>query len=535
MLKTKRRKLRLGSWLLSLVIVVLSACGTDGGSTAETVPEGGASGTGSPAASETAEKVLTIGLTFDMNTPDTHNSTSVSTETIMVNVQDYLLRRDNEAKLQPHLAESYENVDDVTWAFTLKSNVTFHNGDPMTAEDVKFSLERVAKDNTLQQHSHYKTIKEVKVIDDYRFEVITHQPDPVLPYRLAREGAGIYPKKYIEENGWEAYLQQPIGSGPYEFVEWVKDDRVILKKYDNYFAGDVTEWDSVIFRTIPEHSTRIAELLTGGIDIASSVPVVDWDRIENKEGTSVVEAATTVMSMIMVNQNPEFKTSDPRVREAIDYAIDKQALIDKFTGGIGVQSRTRVIPGVLGFEEALYNTSRYDPERAKQLLQEAGYNNDLEITFGSSAGTSIYSNNEMAQMITGMLEAVGIKVKLELHEGTSYADVRNSGKNKELLLVGWNNLMFDASLAMEHFHSTYNPKGFGYSNPRVDELMEKALVNMNPEERAEQYKEIQRIVAEELPYIYNYRHTDMYGVNDRLDYTPRVDQMFYAEEIKLKQ
>ncbi|MCI3926281.1 ABC transporter substrate-binding protein [Paenibacillus sp. TRM 82003] len=479
--------------------------------------------------------MLTIALSQDVDTFDTHNTTAISTEAVMVNLQSYLLKRDPDSKVHPHLAESYEAIDDVTWSFTLRDGITFHNGDPLTSEDVKFSLERVALDNKLVQHANYKTIKEVQIVDDTHFNIITNGPDPVLPYRIAREASGIFPKKYIDEVGWEGYMKHPVGSGPYEFVEWRKGDRLVMNKYEDYFMGDVTEWDQVVFRTIIENSTRIGEALTGGVDIAASIPPTDMERVESNEGTSVIANDTTTVMMLMVNQNPEFKTSDPKVREAIDYAIDKVALIDKFTGGTAVPTRTRIVPGVPGFEERLYNTYRYDPEKAKQILAEAGYNdsNPLEITYTASQGRS-YADSETAQMIAGMLEAVGIKVNLQLLEASQYVDVRTNGKNAELLGTGWNNTMFDPSLALIHFHSTYNPKGFGYNNPLVDELLDQAAVNMNPEERAKQYQQIQLIAAEELPYIYLYRSNEFYSASDSIEFKPRVDSMFYVEEIKSK-
>ncbi|TLS54039.1 ABC transporter substrate-binding protein [Paenibacillus antri] len=524
----KRSLSRWGTRASAIALLLLAACGGQGGAN-ESASEPAAAG-----AAESGE-VLTIALSQDVDTFDTHNTTAISTEAVMVNLQSYLLKRDHDSKVQPHLAESYESVDDVTWAFALKEGITFHNGDPLTSEDVKFSLERVALDNKLVQHQNYKTIKEVEIIDETRFNIITNGPDPVLPYRIAREASGIFPKKYIEEVGWEGYLKHPVGSGPYEFVEWRKGDRLVLSKYDDYFAGDVAQWDTVVFRTIIENSTRIGEALTGGVDIASNIPPTDLERVENNDGTTIVPNDTTTVMMLMVNQNPEFKTSDPKVREAIDYAIDKQALIDKFTDGTAAPTRTRIVPGVPGFEESLYNTSRYDPERTRQLLEEAGYGegNPLEITYTASQGRS-YADSEMAQMITGMLEAAGIKVNLQLLEASQYVDVRTNGKNAELLGTGWNNTMFDPSLALIHFHSTYNPKGFGYNNPLVDELLDRAAVNMNPEERAEQYKEVQRIAAEELPYIYLYRSNEYYSVGDDIEFTPRVDSMFYVEEIKSK-
>lgn len=477
---------------------------------------------------------LTIALSQDVDTFDTHNTTAVSTESVMVNLQSYLIKRDNESELHPHLLESYKLKDNITWSFVLKENIKFHNGDTLTAEDVKFSLERVAKDNTLKQYQNYKTIKEVKIIDDTHFDIITDGPDPVLPYRLAREAAGIFPKKYIEENGWEEFLKHPIGSGPYEFVEWNKGDSLVLKKFGDYFGGDVSEWETVTFRTIIETSTRIGEVLTGGVQIASSIPPTDWERVNSNEGTTVIDSDQTSVMMLMVNQNEEFKTSDPKVREAIDYAIDNQALIDKFSPG-SVATRTRIVPGVPGFEGSLYDINRFDPEKAKQLLEEAGYNdsNKLEITYTASQGRT-YADSEQAQMIAGMLEAVGIKVNLQLLEASQYVDVRTTGKNEELLQTGWNNTLFDPSLALSHFHSIYNPKGFGYNNPVVDDLLDKAAVNMNQAERAKQYQEVQKIVAEELPYIYLYVMKDFYAVSDAIQYQPRVDGMFYVEEIKKK-
>ncbi|WP_026560431.1 ABC transporter substrate-binding protein [Bacillus sp. J37] len=521
-MKTKTMKLFF-YLLLIIQLLVVTACSNQ---TEES------SGDGKTNSEESND--LTIAISQDVDTFDTHNTTAVSTESVMVNLQSYLIKRDNESKLHPHLLESYELKDDLTWSFVLKENIKFHNGDPLTAEDVKFSLERVATDNTLKQYQNYKTIKEVKIIDDTHFDIVTDGPDPVLPYRLAREAAGIFPKKYIEENGWEEFLKHPIGSGPYEFVEWNKGESLVMKKFNDYFGGDVSDWDTITFRTIIETSTRIGEVLTGGVQIANSIPPTDWDRVNSNDRTEVINGDQTSVMMLMVNQNKEFKTSDSKVREAIDYAIDNQALIDKYTPG-SVATRTRVVPGVAGFEESLYDTNRYDPEKAIQLLEEAGYidSNPLEITYTASQGRT-YADSEQAQMITGMLEAVGIKVNLKLLEASQYVDVRTTGKNEELLQTSWNNTLFDPSLALIHFHSTYNSEGFGYNNPVVDDLLDKAAVNMNPEERAKQYQEVQKIVSEELPYIYIYVLKDFYAVSDSVQFEPRVDGMFYVEEIKKK-
>lgn len=476
---------------------------------------------------------LVIAMAQDIDTADTHNTTAISTEAVMVNLQSYLLKRDEQGTPQPHLATSFESTDDFTWRFELRDGVTFHNGEPLTADDVKFTLERVALDNTLIQHTNYKTIQEVRVIDDTTFDIITNVPDPALPYRLAREGAGIFPQDYITEQGWDAYEQHPIGSGPYEFVEWVKGDHFTLQRYEDYFEGADSDWETVEFRTVSEPSTRIGELLAGSVDIADQIPVVDRDRVESNDGTHLVSSDSTTVRMLYVNQNDQFKTSDPRVVQAIDYAIDNEQLSEIFTGGMATPVRSRVVPGAFGHEPSLYDTYRYDPAKARELLQEAGYGDgELEITLTSSQGRTA-GDADTAQTIQGMLEAVGIKVNIELLEASTYVDTRTTGKNKELLFTGWNNTLFDASLPLSHFRSTYAPNSFGYNNPEVDRLLDAAAINLNKEERATQYQQVQKIVAEEMPYIYLYQDVAVYGANDSIAFEPRMDDMYYVQDIEL--
>ena len=133
----------------------------------------------------------------------------------------------------------------------------FHNGDEFTVEDVKFTLERVATDSSLKENPNYKQIKEVKIIDAYTVQIITHAQEPSIIHRLARLGSGMLPKKYIDENEWDYFLENPIGTGPYKLVEWVRDDRIVFEPFDDYFIGKVDEWDKVTLCVIPENSTSI--------------------------------------------------------------------------------------------------------------------------------------------------------------------------------------------------------------------------------------------------------------------------------------
>ncbi|WP_150462199.1 ABC transporter substrate-binding protein [Nesterenkonia ebinurensis] len=502
-------------------LFALSAC--------DAVTEGGEDdGTG---AAGTGSNELIIGFGRDIDTVDTHNSADIATEAIMVNVQDYLIRRDDDGTLQPHLAETYENIDEQTWSFTLHEGITFHNGDPLTSEDVKFTLERVSSDDTLAQYANYNTIAEVNVIDELNFEIVTDGPDPVLPYRLAREGSGIFPKNYIEEEGWEGYMEHPVGSGAFEFVEWSEGENFTISRYEDYFRGDVTEWDTVEFRIIGEDSTRISELLTGGVHIADFIPMQDLDRVDAEEGIDLLPTTTTTVQRIYVNANEGNATEDPLVREALDYAIDNETMNDMFQNGEGVPTRTALVPGAFGFEESLHDSFRYDPDRARELLEEAGYGEgELEITVNQSQGRSP-DDADMAQAVAGMLEEVGIEAQLNLMEASQYVDSRNNGEFNDLLHGMWNNTFYDGSFSLGHFHSDYHPEAFGYDNPEVDELLEAAAVNMDEEEREEQYQQVQEIVAEELPYIYLYQQVTFRASAEGINYEPRADDMVYVEYI----
>lgn len=480
----------------------------------------------------TEEKVLTIASGSDMLSFDIHDHASAATEAIHVNIFNYLLKHDAEGNFVPDLAESWENVNPTTWRFKLRQDVKFQNGDPFTAADVKFTLERVAKDEKLREHSNYDEIQEVTVVDDHTVDVITKNPDPILLNRLSRAGSGMLPSKYIAEKGWEEFLKNPVGTGPYKFSEWRRDDRLILVKNDEYF-GDEPQWEQVVFRVIQEDSTRVAELITGGIDIALNIPPSDEERIESNEGTSVITGPSQRVLTMEVRVTPGRVTADPRVREAIDLAIDEKAIIDNLYAGKGTPTQTRVTPGNFGAHTGLYNKYSYDPERAKQLLAEAGYADGVDVTFTSPSGRYL-KDKETAELVTAMLTEVGFRVKLELMEWSAFNERLSARKMEELFLIAYGNSMFDAGLALDRVTIERTKDRTDYTNPEVEELYKAASQNMNPTERLKQFERIQEIVAEERPQIYLLQMDSTYGVNDRIAFHPRVDEMLYVDEITLK-
>lgn len=501
------------------MIASLFLAGCGGSSVSSTV------GSGNPS------KVLTIASGNDIVSFDIHNHNNTSTEAVHVNMFDYLLKNDKDQKKVPALATSWEKKDDKTWQFKLREGVKFHNGDPFTAADVKFTLERVANDKKLLEYGNYKQIKEVKIIDDHTVDIMTYEPDPVLLNRLSRIGSGMLPSKYIKEKGWDEFQKNPVGTGPYKFSNWVKDDRLELVKNPDYF-GEKAKWDKLVFRVIPEDSTRVSELLTGGVDIAVNIPPSDMQRIVDNSKTYTAQSATQRVMQLTL-RTKDAVTANPKVREAIDLAIDKKAIVDNILGGAGTPTRTRVTPGNFGANPDLYNTSEYNPQKAKDLLKEAGYPTGLELTLSSPSGRYL-KDKETAEMIASMLGEVGIKTKLELLEWSKFNEQYRSKKFPGMFMIAYGNSMFDAALAFDRLRAEIAKGETDYNNPEVEKLLKDAEKNMNAQEREQQYKKAQEIVANDRPVIYMFQQKSNYGVNKRIDFKPRLDEMFYADEISLK-
>lgn len=530
----KKNKLYLYLLLMSLVLV-LAACGggSDDEADADTddASSSGEEGESSEGTADGDDKVLTIALGTDMVSFDVHDHANTSTEAVHINMFNYLVKRDvDSGEYVSDLAESFENIDETTWEFKLKEGITFHNGEALDSEDVKYSLERVAHDDTKLDHINYQVIDEVEVIDELTFIIHTNTPDPALLNRISRIGSAILPSEYIEENGFDHFLSEPVGTGQFKFSEWVRDDRIVLDVYEDYFDGMNEEWEQVVFRIIPENSTRVSELLTGGIDIAVNMPPSEWERIESNEGTHMAQEASNRTMMLFVRHTEGWPTADKKVREALDLAIDNNAISENLLAGAATPTITRVAPGNFGFNEELYDTYNYDLERARELLEEAGYGDGLDITLHSPRGRYL-QDAEVAEMVAGMWSQIGVNATVEFMEWSSFVDMRNANENKDVFLLALGNSMFDAANALDWYDYERFEGQSDYYNEEFETLVKDAAQNMDMEEREQQYIRAQEILAEDVAHPVLHQESINIGVSDSVDYTPTLDEMIYVDTV----
>jgi peptide/nickel transport system substrate-binding protein len=462
---------------------------------------------------------------------------------IQSNIGDCMVWKDRKtSKFAPWLAERWENTGPRTWRFFLRRGVRFTNGEPFNAEAVKFSIDRILNDEKTLVHNQYKFVERVAVVDEYTVDVHTVNTEPAFLSKISQTACMVVPPRYVQQVGPAGFARKPIGTGAYKLVEEVKDSRIVLEANENYFQGK-PDIDEIVFRAIPEVSTRVNELLTGGVDLVVDVPPQDWQRINRNASTRVLIADSPTTQLLVVritdDKGTRYVTSHRLVRAAIEHAIDKNTLV-KLIQGMGIPTRTRITPPTFASDENLYgakNGDIYNPARAKALLAEAGYKGE-PIEFVTSTGRWFMSK-EIAEAITAMLQQVGLNIQLKVLDVTTFNEqyyfpaYRGIPANKGLMMEALRNSFFDPWIAVLEAHCRLGPRRSGYCKPEVDKLIEAAATNMNVAEREKQYKRIQKYLADDRPLIFLYHMKAVYGMNKRLLWEPAPDTFLWLGNAKV--
>lgn len=435
---------------------------------------------------------------------------------------DTLVRFEKPGKIVPSLATSWKLIDDTTWQIKLRRGVKFHNGEPFDAESVKFTVETITdKKIKARTARNYGFIKKVEIVDSHTVNVITNGPFPITLNNLSQ--LHMLPPRLIREKGLGAYRRTPIGTGPYRFAEHVKDDHVTLVANKDHWRG-APEIDRIIYRPIKEAATRVGALLAGEVDIIVNVPpemIPDIEKSARAEVKSVPSARVFLMGMS--NLDPKLPTANVKVREAINYAIDRDSLNQNIFGGHGAPA-SWINPDTFGFDDSI-KPIKPDLARARKLLAEAGYPNGFSVKLDTPNGRYL-KDKELAEAISGQLAKVGIRVEPRAYEWGVLTKRIFGHRTSPLILYAWGdpkgdpNSSNNLTLKTRGLFSQFTDKG-------LDKLMAEVDTIVDVDKRRAMVHAEQRMLRELYPFAYLVQLADIYGVRKGLDWKPRSDEVIW--------
>lgn len=472
--------------------------------------------------------VFTAAQASDLRTLDPHMHNERVNHIVDNNIHDPLVRRDAKNHLVPWLAEKYEIVDGRNWKFYLRKGIVFHNGNPFNARSVKFTIEKRLKGPKSPRAGDFASVSEVKIVDDYTVIFVCEKPYVTLPNILYF--APIVDEKYCEAHNDEFLARNPMGTGPFKFVEWVKDDRIVLERNEKYWAGP-TEIKKLIFKPAPEASTRVSGLLAGQLDLVTYVPPHLWKSVDQSKkvrlSTSIGGRIVTVVFHMDMDVKP---LKDVRVRQALNYAIDKKGIVDGFLEGTAEIIGQPAGSGIFGHDTSI-KPYPYNPVKARSLLKEAGYPNGFEINFDVAKGMAL-NDIQICEAIVAQLKDVGVKANLVVNEWTDFISRLLQRKSNPMHLLSWGGMStFDAFYYIKPLFYTGEKWSF-YSNPELDRLTDEATAEMDQEKRRAIFSKAMAILYEQCPMIYLHVQPNAYGVNRAYSWEARPDEMIPLFDVK---
>ncbi len=506
-----------------------------------------------PGGEAASAETLAIGLASDVTSIDPHWNNSGPNVSLATHIFEPLTLTDRNGRLIPGLAVGWRAVDPLTWEFKLRPGVKFHDGSPLTADDVVFSIERP---KTLQGSpasfaSFVRPITAVKAVDRETVRITTSSPHVLVPYDL--NSIFIVSKKAAQSatNGDFDAGRAAIGTGPYKLVSFRRGDRIELARNDAWWGNGANVrpgWDRVVFRMLASDAARIAALLSGDVDAIENVPTADVARIAGDARFGVVRQTswrTIFWHMDQYRDVTPFATDktgkplaknpfkDPRVRLAVSKAINRDAIVSRVMEGQAVPASNLVSPGIFGYDADI-KVEAYDPAGAKKLLAEAGYPDGFMLTV--HAPNNRYVNDaRIAETVAALLSRVGIVTKVQTQPWISYLPHARAAEYT-MALVGWGSSLGDSTVK-NHLGTVDEQKGYGawnfgrYSNPEVDRMLDHDFTLFDDRARETAAKAVAALALKDNPVIPMHHEVAIWALKRGLAYPGRVDQFTFAWQI----
>ena len=495
-----KKKLMAFLLLASLLCAALTGCG---GSSTEKTPEGGQTQTGS---TDAVANEITVGIAQDLDDSlDPHLAVAAGTKEVMFNVFEGLMKPTSTGDLTPAVAESYTVSEDrLTYTFTLREGVKFHNGDEVTAEDVVYSISRCADttDGTPLVEA-FSVIQSVEAVDARTVAITIAEPSNEF---ISYMTTAILPADYDQQD------TAPVGTGPFKFVSRAAQDNIVLERFDEYW-GTPAYLDKVTFKIMENADSLVMSLQSGAIDLCSHLTST---QVAQLGGDFYVAEGTMNLVQALYLNTAEKPFDDVRVRQALCYAVDKQGIIDLAFDGYGSPIGSSMYPAFgKYFDESLTNYYTKDVEKAKSLLTDAGYPNGFEMTI--TVPSNYQPHIDTAQVLVEQLKEIGVTAKIELVEwGTWVSDVY-AGRQFQSTVVGVDASNMTARALLERFTSDYAKNFINYNNADYDALFQQALVTYDDGEQTAIYKAMEKNLTENAANVYIQDLADLVAVRQGLE------------------
>ncbi|HIW64572.1 MAG TPA: hypothetical protein H9881_19125 [Candidatus Stackebrandtia excrementipullorum] len=462
-----------------------------------------------------ASDALVAAIAGEPDQLDPHMTTSYFSFQVLENVYDTLVEPDENLEMQPALAQSWELSDDqLTWTFQLRDNVTFHDGSPFTADDVLYSYNRII-DEELSNAWRLSAIEEIVAPDDHTVEVQVSQPSPNLLSNLGGfKGLAIVQQDNVDSGDITTH---PIGTGPFSVDEYRSGDSIVLVANENHWAGK-PDIPGVTFRFISEGSTAVAALKSGEVDWTDSIPTQQVEGLAAETETLTLgQTPSNDYWYLALNHNKQ-PWDDVRVRQAVAYAVDRDAIVQATTYGTATANQLAIPEQSVWYHE--YNPYSTDLDAAQTLLDQAGI---TDVTLDLLVSSEYPETVTAAQIIADNLEPLGITVEIRSPDFATWLDEQNTG-NFDMLMMGWlGNIDPDDFYYAQH-HSDGANNAQGYANSDVDDLLDQARTETETDTRKKLYADLATIVADEASYIYLYNPSVIQAWVPGLDYEVRGDR-----------
>jgi len=484
-----------------------------------------------PAQDRARSKEVVIALGAEPRTMLAVTIVDWTTNAQLEHIYDRLLDRDPRTlKPKPMLATGWKIVNDTTWEFTLRQGVRFHNGEAFNADSVKATMEYLQNPaNKSHYAAYWKLVKEVQVVDDHTVRLVTEKPWPSLIDRVSLTDFLVLPAKALRELGPAKLAEKPIGTGPFRFVEWKRDERLVLEKNPDYWQGPA-DVSRVTFRFIPEFSARLASLLSGEIDIMKDVPPHAVEGVE-RSGHAKIRAAVSsrINYLALVNLKPG-PMQDLRVRRALNHGVNVDELIAQV-----LRWRATKICGPLSpanVDYAPVECYKHDPTRAVALLKEAGYDAaKLQLTLDTPSGRYPL-DKDVSLAIAAQLQRIGIKVNVVVNEWGTHLDKIKNRNTGDLFFLGWGPSLFGQAVIEPLFQANQTYSSYG-NHAAFDAKIAQAITLVEPKARAAAYAELQRLAHDEAAWVPLWQQHDLYGVASHIEWSPRADEKVWMYEAKV--